>query len=143
MIKINSFLKYLLIVIGILGCGIYFIVPTLVLLLGDFISFLTVVIPKKEKHENHDHKEKKHKLFKKNKKINTKENTIEAKLDYLEHPQEQPSEQLIKTKNEIALHLLEKNSDLNFISDITGFSIDYIKKIKEEAIFDHNKNSTI
>ena len=117
-IKINNFLKYLLIIIGVLGCGIYFILPTLIILLGDFISLIMIIInkiPRKEKD-------------------NTKDtNSIKDNVEY------SAEERLIITKNEIAMNLLEKDSDINFICDITGFSKDYIKKLKKEALVSNNE----
>ena len=117
-LKINYFLKYLLIIIGILGCGIYFILPTLIILLSDFISLIMIIInkiPRKEKD-------------------NTKDtNSIKDNVEY------SAEEQLVITKKEIAMNLLEKDSDINFICDITGFSKDYIKKLKKEALVSNNE----
>ena len=107
-----------MIIIGILGCGIYFILPTLIILLSDFISLIMIIInkiPRKEKD-------------------NTKDtNSIKDNVEY------SAEEQLVITKKEIAMNLLEKDSDINFICDITGFSKDYIKKLKKEALVSNEK----
>ena len=40
----------------------------------------------------------------------------------------------ILTKTEIAIHLLNKDSNIDFITDITGLPLDYINKLKKEAV---------
>ena len=123
-IKINNFLKYLLIIIGVLGCGIYFILPTLIILLGDFISLIMIIInkiPRKEKD-------------------NTKDtNSIKDNVEDFVTKEELGGGDFDFVKNEIAMNLLEKDSDINFICDITGFSKDYIKKLKKEALVSNNE----
>ena len=67
-------------------------------------------------------------------KDNTKDtNSIKDNVEY------SAEERLIITKNEIAMKIKKKDSDINFICDITGFSKDYIKKLKKEALVSNNE----
>ncbi|WP_455538740.1 hypothetical protein [Terrisporobacter sp.] len=109
-IKIINFLKYSLVIIGILGCGIYFVIPSLIILLSDIISHLN----------------------KSTNKMPEDKIPEESPIYPQKTTKEQQEEQLMITKNEIALHLLKKNSDINFIADITGFSIDYIENLEKK-----------
>lgn len=103
--KINAVLIYLTILIGVLGCGIYFIIPTLLLLLNTIISLFKYYSLRRE-----------HNTIQ-----NTHTNNKES---------EDSSTQLLVTKTEMAIDLLNKNANINFITEVTGLSRDYITNLK-------------
>ena len=107
--KINSTIIYLTVIIGILGCTIYFIIPALLLLLKDLIILF------------------KYYQFK----INNNTNIIDGIIKEAEHEEDstENNTQLLCTKNEIAIHLLNKNASIDFITEITGLSKDYIDNL--------------
>lgn len=113
--KINSTLVYLTVIIGLLGCTIYFIIPALLLLLKDLVTlfkYYQVKISNNSNNTDEIVEEAEH-----------EENTIENKP------------KLLYTKNEIAIHLLNKDADIDFITEITGLSKDHIYNLnpnKEE-----------
>lgn len=107
--KVNSYLVYLTVVVGILGCGIYFIIPALLILLKDLLYAFKRY---KSKHANKT----------------TNNNTDE----YNQEPKN-TSAQLLSTKTEMAINLLNNNANINFITDVTGLSEDYISKLKKET----------
>ena len=107
--KINSVLLYLTILVGILGCGIYFIIPALLLLLKD-LSYAF-----------------KHFRFKLNSKY-----VANTDIDQDNTESKHASEQLLSTKTEMAINLLNKNANINFITEVTGLSQDYVSKLKRE-----------
>ena len=114
--SINSTLVYLTVIIGILGCNIYFLIPALLLLTKDIESLYKY------------HKRKDIKTSNDNKIIE------EAK----DSPNQiQSNTQLLLTKNEIATHLLNNNANIDFISEITGLSKNHIHNLdttKKESI---------
>ena len=107
--KANSYLVYSTVVVGILGCGIYFIIPALLILLKDLLYAFKYY---KSKHVNKT----------------TNNNTDE----YNQEPKN-TSAQLLSTKTEMAINLLNNNANINFIADVTGLSEDYIIKLKKET----------
>lgn len=107
--KINSFLVYLTVLVGILGCGIYFIVPFLLLLLKNTLYTVTLL---------------KFKISNKHMPINNiNQNFKELQYD---------EKQLIDIKNQMAIDLLDKNANINFIIEVTGLSQDYISNLKRQ-----------
>lgn len=107
--KVNSYLVYSTAVVGILGCGIYFIIPALLLLLKDLLYAFKNY---KSKHANQ---------------------RINNKIDEYNQDQNNTSTQLLSTKTEMAINLLNNNANINFITDVTGLSEDYISKLKKET----------
>lgn len=103
--KINSVLIYLTTLIGILGCGIYFIIPALLLLLNNIIYLFKYYSLRRE-----------HNITQ-----NTHTNKDES---------EDSNTQLLLTKTEMAMDLLNKNANINFITEVTGLSKDYITNLK-------------
>lgn len=110
--KINSVLLYLTILVGILGCSIYFIIPALLLLLKDLLYAF------------------KHFIFK----FNSKHVAINknADMDQYNKESKHDSAQLLSTKTEMAINLLNKDANINFITEVTGLSQDYVSKLKRE-----------
>lgn len=108
--KINSVLLYLTILVGILGCSIYFIIPALLLLLKDLLYAF-----------NHFKFNIKHVAIKKN-----------ANIDQDNKESKHASTQLLSTKTEMAINLLNKDANINFITEVTGLSKDYVSKLKRE-----------
>lgn len=111
-LKINSVLLYLTILVGILGCGVYFITPSLLLLLKNLLYAF------------------KHFRFK----INRKYVAINKNTDIDQDNKESKDDntQLLSTKTEMAINLLDKDANINFITEVTGLSQDYISKLKRE-----------
>lgn len=115
--KINSTIVYLTVIIGLLGCTIYFIIPALLLILKDLVA-----------------------LFKyyKFKNITDSNNTDEI-VEEAKHEEYKTinNPELLYTKNEMAIHLLNKDADIDFITEITGLSKEHIYNLnpnnKEEA----------
>lgn len=107
--KINSILIYSTILVGILGCSIYFIIPSLLLLLKDLLYAF------------------KHSRFK----FNSKHVAINNNTD-IDQESKDASSQLLSTKTEMAINLLNKNANINFITEVTGLSQDYVSKLKKE-----------
>lgn len=108
--KINSVILYLTVIIGILGCNIYFIIPAFLLLLKDIVTLF------------------KYYQFKTNNKANNniEENREEAKL---EEDLVKGNPKLLFTKTEMAMDLLNENANINFITEVTGLSKDYIDNL--------------
>lgn len=108
--KINSIIIYLTTLVGILGCTIYFIIPALLLLINDLTYAFKYC---KSKINN-------------NPTLTIKDNDIEQDSQELSDT----SEQLLSTKTEMAINLLNKNANINFITEVTGLSEDYVSNLK-------------
>ncbi|MPM68340.1 hypothetical protein SDC9_115272 [bioreactor metagenome] len=108
--KINSIIIYLTTLVGILGCTIYFIIPALSLLINDLTYAFKYC---KSKINN-------------NLTLTIKDNDIEQDSQELSDT----SEQLLSTKTEMAINLLNKNANMNFITEVTGLSEDYVSNLK-------------
>lgn len=108
--KINSIIIYLTTLVGILGCTIYFIIPALLLLINDLTYAFKYC---KSKINN-------------NPTLTIKDNDIEQDSQELSDT----SEQLLSTKTEMAINLLNKNANMNFITEVTGLSEDYVSNLK-------------
>ena len=109
--KINSVLIYLTTIIGILGCGIYFILPALLLLFKNLCYIF------KYYHSKSNNKQT----------TTIHDNEVDQELKYT-------STKLLSTKTEMAINLLNKGANINFISEVTGLSQDYITNLKGEEI---------
>lgn len=108
--KINSFLIYLTTLVGILGCNVYFIIPALLLLIKEFMYSFKYCVSK----------------------INNKQ-TSTIKTNNTEQDNQELNdtrEQLLATKTEMAVNLLNKNANINFIAEVTGLSEDFISNLK-------------
>lgn len=121
--KVNSFLKYLTVIIGILGCGIYFIPPIFILLFAEIISIISFIKNKLNR--------KKELAYDNCYNNQSKEYDI---THIIEETNNLSEDKHILTKTEIAIHLLNKDSNIDFITDITGLPLDYINKLKKEAV---------
>ncbi|MCC3868552.1 hypothetical protein [Terrisporobacter mayombei] len=108
--KINSILIYLTTLVGILGCNVYFIIPALLLLIKDLMYAFKYC---KSKINN-------------NQTSTIKNNDIEKDNQELSDA----SEQLLSTKTEMAINLLNKNANINFITEVTGLSEDFVSNLK-------------
>ena len=106
-LKINSTILYLTTLVGILGCGIYFIIPALLLLLKDLLYIYNKFSIKET-------------AINKDKEINKELNDTNSKL--------------LSTKTEMAINLLNKNANINFITEVTGLSQDYIFNLRREEL---------
>lgn len=115
--KIISSLIYITVIVGLLGCGIYFILPSLLLTYYD-ILLLVNRIRGKDANDNSISEIKNEK----------------SELNPILTMDRGSKNDHIKTRNEMAIHLLNQNSDIGFIMDITGFSLDSIKKIQSECL---------
>lgn len=106
--SINSTLVYLTVIIGILGCNIYFLIPALILLTKDIEDLYKY------------HKIKGNKTSSKNKTTEeTKDSPNKIEADT----------QLLSIKKEIATNLLNNNANIDFISEITGLSKTHIHNL--------------
>lgn len=108
--KINTTLIYLTIIIGILSCNIYFIIPTLLLLIRDIIYIFNY-----------------NKLKYKNRHITIKQNNNSNEADEKLY---EANSKLLSTKTEMAINLLNSSADIDFITEVTGLSEDYINRLK-------------
>lgn len=108
--KINSILIYLTTLVGILGCNVYFIIPALLLLIKDLMYAFKYCISK----------------------INNNQTSTIKNNDTNRDNQElnDTSEQLLSTKTEMAINLLNKNANINFITEVTGLSEDFVSNLK-------------
>ena len=108
--KINSILIYLTTLVGILGCNVYFIIPALLLLIKDLMYAFKYCRSK----------------------INNNQKSAIKNIDIEQDNQElkDTSEQLLSTKTEMAINLLNKNANINFITEVTGLSEDFISNLK-------------
>lgn len=112
-IKYNSFFTFSTVIIGIIGCKLIFIIPSLFILCNYYIPF----------------------IFNNNKQVNLEmynnnnciENTNACKESNLNELK------VLNTKKEIAIHLLHKDANINFINEITGLSLNELYRIKNEA----------
>lgn len=111
-VKINSTILYLTILVGILGCGIYFIIPALLLLIKDLKNIYEYYIYK----------------------FNIKQIGINKDEDMSKELNEldDTNPKLLSTKTEMAINLLNSNANINFITEITGLSQDYIFNLRRE-----------
>ena len=116
--KINSAILYLTVIIGILGCNIYFIIPALLLLLKDIVTLFKYYQFKTNNNANSNIQEQENN--------NTEENRQEAKL---EEELVKGNPKLLFTKTEMAMDLLNENANINFITEVTGLSKDYIDNL--------------
>lgn len=110
----NNFFTFSTVIIGIIGCKLIFIIPSLLILCKHYIPFIfdkkSVIL---EKHDGNGYLE------------NT--NTYTLKKSNLEELK------VLNTKKEIAIQLLHKDANINFINEITGISFDELNKMKNEA----------
>lgn len=106
--KINSAVIYSTMLVGILGCGIYFIIPSLLLLLKNLLYILRC------------YRSNSQTKISKNKDINQDLNDTTPKL--------------LSTKTQMAINLLDKNANINFITEVTGLSQDYIIKLERKEV---------
>ncbi|WP_419727403.1 hypothetical protein [Terrisporobacter petrolearius] len=108
--KINSFLIYLTTIIGILGCNVYFIIPALLLLIKEFMYLFKYCVSK----------------------INNKQTSTIKNNNTEQDNQElnDTREQLLATKTEMAVNLLNKNASIHFITEVTGLSEDFVSNLK-------------
>lgn len=107
--KLNLIFISLNILIGFIGARIYFLIPALFILFNVFMDNVL----KKYKEIDSDDKVDEYAIN------NSLLNSNEVNLS------------LINTKKEIALELLLKNADIEFIIDITGLSKEEIIDISE------------
>lgn len=109
--KFKSFNKTIItitLITGFLGCSIYFIFPTLVIIFPHLIKSITFAInSKKEAYTN---------------KNCSKEDDIENKDSENDTVVNTKNKNLQKTKEEMALELLNNNADLAFIEEVTGLT---------------------
>ena len=115
--NLNIFFKYSTCIIGILGCSIYFILPSVFILLGDFITLICYIGSS---------------LYIKTHSKSKKESTKE--LNPVLTKKSKKDDKVTSTKIEIAIHLINKNASMDFIQDITGLSPECLQKLKEEAL---------
>ena len=141
--KINRVLKYSAAIVGLLGCLIYFIPAALVILFSDILSLIQYTFNKLS------NKLRKNPLNEQtSKKEATKEacdeNSDEAELNPLLTNKPPNNNECLSTKREMAINLIDKNSNMDFIREITGLSPQYLTKLKKEKGNLHSKkNSTI
>lgn len=141
--KINTVLKYSAAIVGLLGCLIYFIPAALVILFSDILSLIQYTFNKLS------NKLRKNPLNEQtSKKEATKEacdeNSDEAELNPLLTNKPPNNNECLSTKREMAINLIDKNSNMDFIREITGLSPQYLTKLKKEKENLHSKkNSTI
>ncbi|WP_290459736.1 hypothetical protein [Romboutsia ilealis] len=133
----NIFICILTVIIGFMGAKIYFIIP------AAFILF-HILEPYLHKYKNLENQE----VVSENKKeYDITQNTIEFdKIDNHMHSKANASSEaedlhksrsnnpdVIETKKEIALELLRKNSNKQFIVELTGFTLDEINTLEKES----------
>ncbi len=141
--KINRVLKYSAAIVGLLGCLIYFIPAALVILFSDILSLIQYTFNKSS------NKLRKNPLNEQtSKKEATKEacdeNSDEAELNPLLTNKPPNNNECLSTKREMAINLIDKNSNMDFIREITGLSPQYLTKLKKRKENLHSKkNSTI
>lgn len=108
--KINSFLIYLTTLVGILGCSIYFIISSLLLLIKELMSSFK---------------------YCKSKINNNQSSSIKDNYNKQDNQElNDTSEQLLATKTEMAVNLLNKNANIHFITEVTGLSEDFVSNLK-------------
>ena len=115
--KINRVLKYSAAIVGLLGCLIYFIPAALVILFSDILSLIQYTFNKLS------NKLRKNPLNEQtSKKEATKEacdeNSDEAELNPLLTNKPPNNNECLSTKREMAINLIDKNSNMDFIRDI-------------------------
>lgn len=131
--KLNIFIKYLTIIVGISGCLIYFALAAFILVFSDIISFFSYLRSKFTKNtyqielaqaaEEEEEEE---------------EEDGEAQLNPILtntfSPENTPTNQYLAIKTEMAINLLNQNASLDFINEITGLSMEYLTKLQEENL---------
>lgn len=133
----NIFICILTVIIGFMGAKIYFIIP------AAFILF-HILEPYLHNYKNLENQE----VVSENKKeYDITQNTVEFdKIDSHMHSKDNASSEaedlyksrsnspdVIETKKEIALELLRKNSNKQFIVELTGFTLDEINMLEKES----------
>ena len=141
--KINTVLKYSTVIVGLLGCLIYFIPAALVILFSDILSLIQYTFNKLSnkliKNPLNEQTSKKEAT-----KETCKENSDEAELNPLLTNKPPNNNECLSTKREMAINLIDKNSNMDFIREITGLSPQYLTKLKKEKENLYSKkNSTI
>ena len=124
--KINRVLKYSAAIVGLLGCLIYFIPAALVILFSDILSLIQYTFNKLS-----------NKLIKNplkeqtSKKEACDENSDEAELNPLLTNKPPNNNEYLSTKREMAINLIDKNSNLVLQTQITWFSPTYLTNRKK------------
>ena len=132
----NTFICISTVIIGFMGAKIYFTIPS------AFILF-HILEPKLYDYMN---SEDKNYLFNISKENNTTQETFELNRvntsiykenntyseSYNLHKRESNNLNIIETKKEIALYLLKKSFNKQFIIELTGFTLDEINELEKE-----------
>ncbi|MGL5749094.1 MAG: hypothetical protein ACRCXT_01100 [Paraclostridium sp.] len=136
--NINKCCILITIIIGFVGCKIYFIIPSIFILFRYYSKY---IIPQKNKtlttDDKNDYILREELESTKIRKVQLNEST------YKELPKSINENIVIdeftndthnKTRVDMAIDLLRKNADKNFICEITGLDINVIKAIEKENI---------
>lgn len=105
--KYNHYLIVITVLVGLLGCKIYFIVPAALILI--------IIIT----NENYYAK------------IN--DTDIKDISTYNNDYSDTDTLKIINSRKEMAIDLIKSNANIDFINEVTGLSIDDIKKLKNQA----------
>lgn len=137
--KVNTSFKYITIIIGLLGCDIYFIVPTLFLIFPDILLFIKYIRNKPSIKEAEICTDSTLDSYHNNLDNN------ETELNPILTIKKTRDDDYIATKTEMAIQLINEDSSIDFIKEITGLPLEYIKKLQSENLRYTNKekNSTI
>lgn len=130
----NMFVIICTILIGFMGAKIYFTIPALFIIFSIVKPYIfgdnTNSVKVNEEDSNIENKAP---IIQEANIIEKDDKTIEDGIKIKE------SIDLLLTKREMARELLEKNSNIQFITEITGLSIEEINTISEELDTNHNE----
>lgn len=133
---LNKVLAIFTIIIGFLGAKLYFIVPAILIIIS-FISIASKHSITEEKSDSVDSKDSAKIIH--NKEACKTNNELENTTKYLEkitysEDKESKEAKLLITRKDIVIDLLGKGANIDFIIEITGFSLDEIDDIVENSI---------
>lgn len=111
--KYNHYLIIITVLVGLLGCKIYFIVPAALILCN---SYITIIINRNDCTKTTD--------------TDIKEiSTYTYNNDYLDADKLK----ILNSRKEMAIDLLNNNANITFINEVTGLSLEDINNLKYEV----------
>ena len=109
-------------IIGIIGIGVYFIIPALLILFDIYRDFIKERRNTQKLNLDNENEETEYTY-------STKEFPVDSLIECTDYELEKEIKTL-ETKKLMAIELLEKKSDLQFIKELTGFTDKEIQELK-------------
>lgn len=129
--SINKVISIITVIVGILGAKFYFFIPAIFILFYLYKPMIKVNVQYKPNPEIEDYNETEQ-MFCTKEYINTSldsDNILALEGKSINSPQK--NIKYLETRKIMALELLDKNSDLEFIMELTGLTFDEIQELKK------------